>query len=90
MTTMNPFFFLASMFLQGSDDGPLHSREEEEARTHQILAVAASPLVPALEAILKDFPFDVAFEMNPTTRGVGAKSEAGLELIESSIPRSAL
>jgi hypothetical protein len=84
MTKMNPFFLLASSFLQG--DGPLKSRDMAEARKHEIVTVAASPLVPALESILADFPFDVALEVDPTTRGVGAKSEAGLELLEM-VPR---
>jgi Sulfotransferase family len=83
MTTMNPFFFLASLFLRGNNPSPLKSRDAKVARSLEMLTVAASPLVPVLESILAGFPFDGALDIDPTTRGVGAKGEGGLELFES-------
>lgn len=79
MTTSNPFFLLATLYLQGRF--PWKDRESSEAGIRVIRTV----LAPALESILADFPFDVAIDIDPA-RGVGAKSEAGLELLES-IPR---
>jgi hypothetical protein len=77
---MNLYVVLASYFL--IDNGPLKSPDATEARAHEMFTTMASPLVPALESIFDGFPFHLVLDIDPTTRAIGAKSEAGMELLD--------
>jgi hypothetical protein len=76
MHAMNPYFFLGKDFLH-FEDGPLKSHDADEAKSQEILSVFASPVVPALESILADFPFHMAFNIDPATRMLHVDTEVG-------------